>query len=644
MHTVRSVPTLICFIFVFTLSTAAQSPGPAPLPMPLPVPPPQDRAYPGTIQLQVDATDLDHRIFAVHEVIPVTEPGAMILLYPQWLPGNHAPNGPIQEVGGLMFHSGGKRLAWTRDPANVFAFRLDIPQGATTLEVDFQRLTPVAPAIGRITITPEMLDLQWNGVVLYPAAYFSRDINVTPSLTLPDGWQFGTALVPGTTRGATTTFQTTTLNTLIDSPVYAGRYFKRFDLDPGGPAPVHLDVVADRPDDIAPAPDALAAHRALVQQAYKLFGSHHYDHYDFLFSLSDALGGNGLEHHQSSENGLGTDYFTAWDQDFTVRDLLAHEFTHSWNGKFRRPANLWTANYNVPKRDTLLWVYEGQTQYWGYVLAARSGLWTKQQALDALANVAASYDHAMGRVWRQLEDTTNDPIIANRRPQSWRSWQRSEDYYSEGQLIWLDADTLIRDRSNGAKSLDDFARHFFGIDNGSYTTVTYLFDDVVKALNDLVPYEWGAFLTARLQSHGPGAPLDGISRGGYRLVYTTSPSAYTRAREEASHDSDLMYSIGAIVTRNAMLSRVLWDGPLFKAGLTDGATILAINGVPYDADLLKRTIAAAAATSSPIDLTMHSGRRVWTVHVDYHGGLRYPHLERVAATPARLDDILTPRG
>ncbi|HEY7788978.1 MAG TPA: hypothetical protein VIC33_00550 [Vicinamibacterales bacterium] len=623
-------------------AVSAQTAGPEPLPMPPPVPAPQDRAFPGTIHLAVNATDLDHRIFAIHETIPVS-PGPIILLYPQWLPGNHSPSGPLQEVAGLYFHANGQRLAWTRDPVNVFAYHVTVPPGATSLDVDFQRVTPIDQRVGRITMTPEMIDLQWNGVALYPAGYFSRDITVEASLKLPEGWQLGTALEPATTSGSTTTFKPVPFNTLVDSPVYAGRYFKRYDLDPGGTVPVHLDVVADRADELDASPDALKAHRALVQQAYKLYGSQHYNHYDFLFSLSDELGGNGLEHHRSSEDGTSGDYFTDWANSFVGRDLLAHEYTHSWNGKFRRPADLWTPNFNVPMRDSLLWVYEGQTQYWGYVLAARAGLWTKQQALDAIASVAATYDHTPGREWRQLEDTTNDPIIAHRQPQSWRSWERSEDYYSEGQLIWLDADTLIREKSNGTKSLDDFARSFFGIDNGSDVTVTYTFDDLVKALNAVLPYDWADFLHTRLQSHGPGAPLDGITRGGYKLVYTDQPSEWTRVGEQRRHAVDLNYSLGVTVSRDGTLSTVIWDSPAFKAGLTDGWRILSVNGNAYGADVIKRAVTAAKGAGTPIELTLQWGSRVRTVRIDYHDGLRYPHLEREANTPARLDAILAPK-
>ncbi|HVB37461.1 MAG TPA: hypothetical protein VND92_02950, partial [Vicinamibacterales bacterium] len=409
------------------------------------------------------------------------------------------------------------------------------------------------------------------------------------------------------------------------------------------PVPVWLDVVADRPDELNASPEAIAVHRALVQQAYKLYGSHHYNHYDFLLSLSDRQGGIGLEHHRSSEDGTSGDYFTNWANAYTGRDLLAHEYTHSWNGKFRRPADLWTPNFNVPMRDSLLWVYEGQTQYWGFVLAARAGLWTKQQALDAIASTAATYDHRIGRTWRQMEDTTNDPIIANRRPLSWRSWQRSEDYYSEGQLIWLDADTLIRQLSNGTKSLDDFAKAFFGVDNGSYVTKTYTFDDVVQALNAVEPHGWATFLKSRLEGHGPGAPLDGLARGGYTLTYTNTPTPFYKENETRRHMNDLSFSIGATLSQDGTLVDVMWDGPVFKAGLTEGARVVAVNGETYNTDRLKAAISAAKGTTTPIELSVRNGERYFTVHVDYHDGLRYPHLERIPGTPDRLGDILTPK-
>jgi predicted metalloprotease with PDZ domain len=464
---------------------------------------------------------------------------------------------------------------------------------------------------------------------------------VEPTVRLPEGWQFATALETASTSTALSTFKPVSLETLIDSPIFAGRYFKRVDLDPEGAVAVRLNVVADRPTLLEMKPEQVELHRALVQQAYKLFGSHHYAHYDFLLALTDRMGGIGLEHHQSSENGTVPGYFTEWDRNADARDLVPHEYTHSWNGKFRRPADLWTPNFNVPMRDSLLWLYEGQTQYWGQVLAARAGLWSKQQALDAFASTAATYDHRVGRDWRALQDTTNDPVVATRRPLAWRSWERSEDYYSEGLLMWLDADTLIREKSGDQRSLDDFARMFFGVNDGSVVPVTYTFDEVVNALNKVQPFDWATFLRTRLDGHGPGAPLDGLQRGGYKLVYTETPSDTFKAAEARRGITDLTYSLGLVIGREGRLIDVLWEGPAYKKGLTIGTQIIAVGGTTFTGDLVKDTISRAKNSGTPIELLVKNGDLYRTIRFDYRGGLRYPRLQRDDNTPARLDQIFT---
>ncbi|HEY2050937.1 MAG TPA: peptidase M61 [Caulobacteraceae bacterium] len=619
-----------------------------PLPQPAPPTPaiagPQDIAYPGVIRLQVDATDLPHGIFTVHETVPVAGSGPLTLLYPEWIPGEHSPTGTIDKLASLIITAGGKRVEWKRDPVNVYAFHVDVPAGANAVDVDFQYLSAVSSREGRVQMTPQLINLKWNNVALYPAGYFSRGVTFEPSVKLPAGFHFGTALEPASTEGDTTVFKPVPFNTLVDSPLIAGEYFKRIDLDPGGPAAVHLDVIADHAQELDATPAQIEAHKSLVRQAYRLFQSHHYDHYDFLLWLSDRMTGEGLEHHQSSEDGTDPKYFTDWDATAPGRDLLAHEYTHSWNGKFRRPADLWTPSFNVPMRDSLLWVYEGQTQYWGYVLAARSGLETRQEILDAIALTAATYDARIGRTWRAVEDTTNDPIIAERRPLSWLSWQRSEDYYSEGQLIWLDADTLIRQLSGGRRSLDDFAAKFFGVDNGSFVTAPYTFDDVVAALNAVQPYDWATFLHERLNGHGPGAPLDGLTRGGYKLVYTDVESRYLKDAEEERKFADFSFSVGLTVStrQTGDVTQVIWDSPAFKAGLTSDSKILAVNGDVFSVDGLKSAIKAAVG-GAPLELVVQDKDEVRTLHVDYRGGLRYPHLEKTAAH-ASLDDILTPRS
>lgn len=641
-----AVKTALFAVPAVLIASAALAQVSAPMPAPLPpsIAAPRDIPYRGTLKLQVDATDTERHIFRVRETVPVTGGARATLLHPRWLPGYHSPNGRIELLAGLVVQAGGKRVPWTRDTVDGTAFHIDVPAGVTALDIAFQFLSPVEGDEGRVVMTPDMLNLQWNNVALYPAGYFTRQIPIEASLTLPQGWQLGTALETASKTGDTVTFKPVSFETLIDSPIFAGRHFKRLALDAESEAPVYLDIVADRPELLEVKPEQLEAHRNLVRQAYKLYGSHHYDHYDLLLALSDKMGGIGLEHHRSSENGTVPTYFTEWDKNADVRGLLPHEFTHSWNGKFRRPFDLWTANFNVPMQDSLLWVYEGQTQYWGHVLAARSGMITKEQALDSIALTAAAYDNRRGREWRALQDTTNDPILADRRPIPWRSWQRSEDYYSEGQLVWLDADTMIRELSKGTKSLDDFAKAFFGVATGSYVPVTYNFDEVVRVLNTVQPYDWAKFLRTRLDDTSERAPLDGLTRGGYKLIYSDTPSDYAKASETRRRTVDLTYSLGLSVNRDRKLSDVMWEGPAFKAGLTVGTEIVAVNGTGYDGDRLKDVVKASKTNRDPIELIVKNGERFRSIRIDYHDGLRYPRLERVANTPARLDEIFAAKN
>jgi predicted metalloprotease with PDZ domain len=621
----------------------SQSAGPQPAPAAAAVAQPRDLPYPGVLKLSVDATDLDRRIFRVRETVPVAAAGPFTLLFPKWLPGNHSATGQLDKFAGLIVTANGRRLDWVRDPVEVAAFHIDVPQGVTSLDLEFQYVSPTDADQGRIVVTPEMMNVQWNNMALYPAGYFTRQVRIEAQIKLPAGWGYGTALETASTADGLINFKPVGFDTLVDSPMFAGRWFKKVDLDPGGRSRVTLNIMADEPGLLEMSSKQIQAHRDMVIQADRLYGSRHYDHYDMLLSLSERLGGIGLEHQRSSENGTSPKYFADWDKLPATRDLLPHEYTHSWNGKYRRPADLWTPNFNTPMRGSLLWVYEGQTQYWGYVLAARAGLLTKQEALDAIGATAATYDNRVGRAWRQMSDTTNDPVIATRRPIPWTSWQRSEDYYSEGQLIWLDADTLIREKSGGKKSLDDFAKAFFGVNDGDWSQLTYDFDEVVRTLNAVLPYDWASFLKARLEGHGPGAPLDGLARGGYRLVYTDTPTDYFRSSEARRKSTDLTYSLGVSVNKDGELTAVQWESPAFQAGLTDGQKVIAVNGFAYDPERLKDAVAGARGAGDPVELIVKSGDRYRTVKIPYTGGLRYPRLERVAGTPDRLNDILAPK-
>lgn len=607
------------------------------------IPAPADAPYPGTLRLQVDATDLDHRVFRVHEVIPARA-GALTLLYPQWLPGNHSPRGPIDKLAGLVIRANGKTLPWRRDPENVYAFHIDVPEGANAIEAEFQYLSPLDPGQGRVVMTPEMLNLQWNTVALYPAGHNASLVQIAASVVLPAGWEFATALErDGAASEGKVNFKSIDFASLVDSPMFAGRYFKRIDLDPGAKIPVRLNIVADEPKYLEIKPDQLKLHQDLIRQAYKLYGSQHYDHYDFLFALSNKLTGIGLEHHRSSENGVAPEYFTEWSKQAAGRDLLPHEYTHSWNGKFRRPADLATPNFNVAMGDTLLWVYEGQTQYWGNVLAARSGLHSAEQARDALAMVAANYaDNRPGFSWRNVQDTTNDPTIAQRRPLPYRNYQLSEDYYSAGALVWLAVDARLRELSNEKKSLDDFARAFFGVDNGDWKVKTYTFDDVVAALNSVARNDWAAFLRERIDANAP--PLDGLAAAGWKLVYTDKPSEYQRNAESMSKANNFAASIGLVLAQEGShIADVRWNGPAFKAGIAPGGTLVAVNGREYKADRLADALKEAKVGDKPIELLVKNGDLYRTFKVDYRDGLKYPHLERIPGTVDRLTAILAPR-
>ena len=606
-------------------------------------PAPADTDYPGTLRLAVDATDLDHRVFRVRETIPVT-PGPLTLFYPQWLPGNHGPRGPVDKLAGLTISAGGKPLTWSRDTSDVYAFNVVVPEGVPSLDVEFQFLSPQDASQGRVVMTPEMLNLQWNTVVLYPAGHYASRITVAPSVKLPNGWKFATALDSAGEAGSdgSVAFKPVSLEVLVDSPMIAGRYYKQVELDPGAKAPVRLDIIADEAKDLEYTDAQMKPHRELVQQAYKLFGSHHYDHYDFLFTLSDQLSHNGLEHHRSSEDGTDPGYFTQWNAKVGSRELLSHEFTHSWNGKFRRPADLATPNFNVTMGDSLLWVYEGQTQYWGFVLAARAGLWTTDQAKDAIALVVARYaDNRPALAWRNVQDTTNDPVAMQRRPEPYRNYQMSEDYYSAGQLTWLAVDAKLRELTHEKRSLDDFARAFFGIDDGRWTVKPYTFDDVVAALNGVAPYDWAKFLRERIDAHAP--PLDGVAASGWKLVYTDKPSEYQKTAESDAKAIDYAASIGITVsTKDGKLTDVKWNGPAFKAGLASGGTVLAINGREFSAERLKDAV-AGTAKGEPLELLVKTGDLYRTFRIDYRDGLKYPHLERIAGTPDRLTAILSAR-
>jgi predicted metalloprotease with PDZ domain len=632
-------PCLLLPLLLAASPALAQNTLPQPALLTDTIPAPRDIAYPGMMTIDVDATDVERAILKVKQVIPVARSGPMTLLFSKWLPGKHAPRGEIEKLAGLKISANGTTLAWRHDNLDVYAFHIDIPSGVRQLDIAFDFVSATQADQGRIVITPAMMNLQFEMVSLYPAGYFTRRIPVRATVTYPDGWKAASGL-PSRATGSTYAYETTDYETLVDSPVFAGRHFRQEQLAPR----VRLNIVADDAANLAATPAQIDAHKRLVDQALKLFGSQQYDRYEFLLALTKQMGGIGLEHHRSSENGVNPEYFTEWDKGPGRRGLLSHEFTHSWNGKFRRPAGNWTPNFNTPMNDDLLWIYEGQTQMWGYVLAARSGLFTKQETLDALAAVVASLDIRRGRDWRPLRDTTNDPVITARRPKGWVSWQRSEDYYNEGMLIWLEADAIIREKTGGARGLDDFARIFFKGRDGDWGTSTYEFNDVVAALNSVVASDWSTFLTQRLRETAKGAPLNGFTKGGYKLTYGETPTGAVKDAERTGESVDLVYSLGLTVAKGGKISQVIWDSPAFDKGIAVDDEIVAVNNRAYSGEGIRTAITDAKDSKSPIRLLVKSGDRYRDVAIDYRGGLRYPRFEKIGAGEGSLDKLLSPRS
>lgn len=604
--------------------------------------------YRGTLTLNVDLTDLDHRIFKVRESLPVTA-GPLKLWYPQWLPGNHAPRGPIEALTGLVITGNGQRIEWTRDPLDVYAFNITVPEGVTSLDLAFQFASPVVKDQGRIVATPEIVGLQWNTVVLYPASRSMADTSVQSSIMLPADWDAASGLPELTRSGDLVSYPVVPLDVLVDSPVFAGKNFRKVTLGEFDGAKVQLSMVGDSEAALLATTPQLTLHSKLVTEAQALFGGRHFDRYEFLLSLSDFFSGIGLEHHRSSENGVSSEYFTEWDKKQIERSLLPHEFTHSWCGKFRRPAGQMVGNFNTPLQNELLWVYEGQTQYWGQVLAARSGLWSQPFTRESIAYLAATLDlNRPGREARNLQDTVYQPILTPRRPLSFTSYQRTEDYYNEGLLIWLDVDTQLRELTNEAKGLDDFARAFFGpqpgIKDDAFAPLPYRFEEVAAALSAIAPFDWTGFLKTRLNGHGPGAPLKGLERAGWKISFTEKPTEYVKGLEERNKVSDFIFSLGFNIEKEGELGEVIWGSPAFKAGVSKGDVVVAVNGLAYKTERLKAAIRLAQQEQKPIELLLKNLDHYRTVKVSYTGGLRYPTLVTIDGKKDRLTNILSARA
>ncbi len=604
------------------------------------------QAQKAPILITADLTDAPRKLYHAEIELPVT-PGPVTLITPQWIPGNHRPTGPASEITGVVFTANGQTLAWRRDDINLYEFQVDIPAGVSKLHAHLD-------CIVTARLSQKLAVLEWEKLLLYPANTPVREIPIQPSIKVPDGWGIGTALEPVSSgsypvpaAGATTRFALTNVEQLEDSPVITGQYFHEFPLAPTITPKHYIDVVSDNPEDSNLRPAVLAATANLVREADALFQSHHYRVYHFLLTLSDVAGGEGLEHGQSSNNGVGEKGFSDDDHTLANADLLTHEFTHSWNGKYRRPEGLYQADFATAQQGALLWVYEGMTQYLGNLLAARTGFETQAQYRDSLAMTAAQLDYKPGRDWSSTEDTAIAASILRGDGAAWANWRRGQDYYQEGELVWLDADTLIRKLTDNKKSLIDFERIFLAKGgNTGPMIVPYKFDELVQDLNAVVLYDWAKFLHDRVDNINPHADLAGIEQGGYKLVFQDKPSATERAlshvRMRRPAGPDCWYSLGLRVEDSGNISDVRWNGPGDSARLAPGEKIIAVNGQIFSSDALRAAIRGAKGSTEPIHLIVQADSFVNLVDIDYHDGERYPVLERVSGSPDYLDDITKP--
>jgi predicted metalloprotease with PDZ domain len=597
------------------------------------------------VKLRVDATDAPRRLFHAQMTMPA-KAGPMTLLYPQWIPGEHGPTGPIANLVGLKIQGGGKAIAWKRDSVNMFAFHLEVPSGVNTLDVAFDFISP--PESGGFSsgssATSELAVLNWNQLLLYPQGGASGDFQYQATLRVPNSWRYGTALPILRESGNEIEFQPASLATMVDSPVSTGAHYRTFDLgtEQGIPHYLHLAADSDRALEIPPA--VLDQYKNLVKEAGALFGSRHFRGYHFLFTLSDHIAHFGLEHHESSDDRLGERTLIDPEPLKASAYLLPHEFVHSWNGKYRRPSGMISeGQFDTPMKGDLLWVYEGLTNYLGEILTPRSGLWTAEDYRESLAATAADLDNTFGRTWRPLEDTAVAAQVLYESGSDYGSYRRGTDFYPEGTLIWLEADVTIRQLSQGARSLDDFCRAFHGGPGGAPALKPYSFEDVVSALNTVQAYDWAGFLNQRLRSTAAHAPLGGIEHSGWKLVYDGIRSDFWKAYEERRKVTDLSYSLGFQVKEDGEISDVRYGGPAQKAGVSPSVKLIAVNGRQFTATVLREAAARTATDAKPVELLVKNGEFYQTHRVEYRGGERYPHLVRDPAAPDLLTAIIAPK-
>jgi predicted metalloprotease with PDZ domain len=595
------------------------------------------------IRISVNATEAPRKVLHTQLVIPAS-PGSLTLFYPKWLPADHSPDGPIWNLAGLKFSWQGNPIPWQQDSVDMYAFHLEVPAGAdsVTANFDFLLSEPGSSIDFSASASSRILILMWHEVLLYPAGFAANQLTFDPSLQLPQGWKFSTALPVANQSGNTLTFSPVTLDQLVDSPVQSGQFMRVFELTAGAKLTHEVDVAVDDPGLLDLPPELIDAYKRLVAEANALYQSHHYRDYHFLLTLSDHVMKLGQEHHECSDDRLPERSLADPQRRLLEARLLPHEFSHSWNGQFRRPAGLATSDFQQPMKGDLLWVYEGLTEYLGTILTARSGLWTPAEAREYVALTASTLDHRPGRTWRSLQNTARAAQILYFAPAEWVSYRRGTDFYPEAVLIWLEVDVTIRKLTHGRRSLNDFCRSFLGGPDTPPMIESYILDDLIAALNGIAPNDWRSFFRERLESTDPHAPVAGITGSGWHLVYNDEPNSLIDAARTALGIGDLTSSLGLIVKSDGYIGDAIPGMAAYDGGLSPYMRIVGVNGRQFSPDELTRAIRESSSSSHPITILVSNTGSLESHEISYHSGIRYPHLERDAAHHDYLDEIFIP--
>lgn len=598
--------------------------------------------------VRLDAHDVARK--RVHtDITLAVKPGPLTLVFAKWLPGEHGPTGPIESMIGLDIKANGARLAWTRDTVEMYSLNVTVPRGASHLEIAIESglATEGSGFTAAPTSSENIAILPWNEFLLYPKGSDGEKYTTQASVIAPAGWSVTTSLATTPKGKDTYEFESVSLARLIDAPVQMGRYARRVALEGSEPRPDikhEISIVADSAAALDTPPDFAAGYSKLVAEFGALFGSRMYRHYTWLLSLSDHVAHFGLEHHESSDDRRELNALSEPMLRKGLAALLAHEYTHSWNAKYRRPQGLLSPDFEKPMDGSLLWVYEGMTQFWEYVIATRAGLLTPADYRDYMAEELGDFDVELGARWRPMGDTAVAAQLLYASPDAWASSRRDTDFYDASMLLWLDVDTELRARTQGRASLDDFVKRFYAGTSGAPQLQPYVEKDIYDTLAALAPADWRTFIRRHLDSPNTAAMFSAIERNGWKLVYTAEKnpwiSDYWEKRKEYT---ERQWSIGLRLDKDAKIIDVIDDRAAARAGAGPGMTVIAVNGHKYSAEVLDAAIREAQSSRKPIRLLVENDDFYRTLSVEYYDGPRFPHLIRIDGTPDTLATVLAPR-